>query len=61
MQSSSHSWHNEINDPIFMSSNTMNFCTWGDNLLESFILALYFGEMISPLATATFGVDVGKT
>ena len=32
-----------------------------DSWSDSFILALYVGEMVSPLATDTFGVDVGST
>ena len=29
--------------------------------MDSFIRALYFGEIVSPLATDTCGVDVGST
>ena len=61
MQSSSHSWPNEINEPVFILSKTMTSWALWDSWSDSFILALYLGEMISPLATDTFGVDVGST
>ena len=61
MQSSSHSWPNDISEPVLILSKTMTSWALWDNWSDSFILALYLGEIVSPLATDTFGVDVGST
>ena len=61
MQSSSHSWPNDISEPVLILSKTMTSWALWDSWSDSFILALYLGEIVSPLATDTFGVDVGST
>ena len=61
MQLSSHSWPKDIKEPVLILSNTMTSWALCDSWLDSFIRALYLGEMVSPLATDTCGVDVGST
>ena len=61
MQSSSQSWPREISDPVWISSKITTDWAWAVSSSDSFIFALNLGEIISPLATVTWGVVVGTT
>ena len=43
-----------------MSSKMTTFWAAGESSLDIFIRALYLGDIVSPLATDTLGVDVGR-